>query len=305
MRVGRHRILLWVLLALIVPLTGFSQSRTLVVEQGEIFLDGNKLEDPLLLEKLRANGFEQIRLVFDATGGTPVLTLGDEQYALLENRLRRVPAPEVFPQFRYRVAATEGAPRQQVSFVTQAPALTLGRDEGGGAVGPHVQHMQAMLHYLQAQAVAIERYGLQRGDEQGQAMTEVAAQMIYQVEEAQRVAEALPHAVVEEYYLDVRNADIELYERMMQESQLDRRTQELALKLRRVSDGEAAQRYREELETTLIRLFNLKQQNGRAEIARFQAELDAMRRRLDYRETRRDEIIQRRLDVLILRSNQR
>ncbi|MEM6645244.1 MAG: hypothetical protein AAF730_03235 [Bacteroidota bacterium] len=290
-------------MGLLLPLAGFSQSRTLVVEQGQIFLDGNKLEDPVLLEKLQANGFEQIRLVFDTTGGTPLLTLGGEQYVLLEDRVRRMPMPPSASQVTYRPRSMESAP-QQVSFLTRAPGLTLSR-EASTLVGPHVQQMQAQLHYVQAQAIALERYGMQRGDEQGQAMTEVAAQMIYQVEEARRVAEALPHAVVEEYYRDVRNADIELYDRMLQESQLERRTQELALKLRRVSEGEAEQRYRQELEATLTRLFDLKQQNRRDEIDRLQDQIDIMSRRLEYRETRRDEIIQQRLDKLIPRSNQR
>ncbi|MEM1094474.1 MAG: hypothetical protein AAGJ10_07710 [Bacteroidota bacterium] len=303
MSVGRHRVLLWAVIGLLLPLAGFSQSRTLVVEQGQIFLDGNKLEDPVLLEKLQANGFEQIRLVFDTTGGTPLLTLGGEQYVLLEDRVRRVPMPRSATQVTYRSRNMERAP-QQVSFFAQGPALTLGR-ETSAVVSPHVQQMQAQLHYLQAQAVALERYGLQRGDEQGQVMTEVAAQMIYQVEEAQRVAEALPHAVVEEYYRDVRNANIELYERMVQEAQLDRRTQELALKLRRTAEGEGAQQYREELQATLERLFDLKQQNGRDELARMQAELDAMKRRLDYRQTKRDEIIQDRINALIPKDRER
>jgi len=291
-------------MGLLLPLAGFSQSRTLVVEQGQIFLDGNKLEDPTLLEKLHANGFKQMRLVFDASGGTPVLTLGGEQYALLEDRLRRMPAAKAATQFSYQVRTMERSAPQQISFFAHAPALTLSR-EASLVVGPHVQQMQAQLHYLQAQAIALERYGQQRGDEQGKAMREVAAQMIYQVEEAQRVAEALPHAVVEEYYLDVRNADIDLYDRMMQEAQLDRRTQELALKLRRMSDGETAQYYRQELEATLGRLFDLKQQNGRDEIARLQADLDAMERRLDYRKMRRDEIIQHRLGELVPKDRER
>ncbi|GAB5521392.1 MAG: hypothetical protein RhofKO_36430 [Rhodothermales bacterium] len=302
MSVGRHSVLLWAVLVLLVPLTGFSQSRTLVVEQGQIFINGQKVNDPVLLKTLQANGFQQVRLAFDASGGTPVLTLGGEQYALLEDRLRKIPAPQQASRFGYQVRGATDAPLQQVTFFAQAPAFS--RD-GSEVVAPHVQQMQAQLHNLQAQAVALERYGLQRGDEQGKAMTQVAARMIYQVEEVQRVAETLPHAVVEEYFIDVRDTNIELYERMMQESDLDRYTQELALKLRRLPDGEESREYRKNLEETLAHIFDLKQRNRREEIARLQDELDAMRRRVEYRETKRAEIIQRRMEVLLRKNGER
>ena len=113
------------------------------------------------------------------------------------------------------------------------------------------------------------------------------------------VADDALQLVSEEVYLrDVAEHDRALYEQLHRERTMEVEALRLAERYRASPPPERPAR-RNELRDLLSRLLTLKQELRRAEVARAQDEIDALRATLDEREARHDAIVDARLRELV------
>ena len=103
----------------------------------------------------------------------------------------------------------------------------------------------------------------------------------------------------QEYMQEMRRRSQELYEKLMRERRMEMESREIAKTIRLLPDGPERETQIDTLRATLNRIFDLKQDNRRHEIAQLQRQIDELQRRLEQREEMRDEMIQRRLEELI------
>lgn len=108
-----------------------------------------------------------------------------------------------------------------------------------------------------------------------------------------------PQIEARNYLNDIRRQDLELYEQLVQEHELELTTQALAAEIRALQEGEVRRAKTRELRAKLEEIFELKQENRRREIQQLEIQLQALRRRLGEREHLRRRIIDERLRQLI------
>ncbi len=109
----------------------------------------------------------------------------------------------------------------------------------------------------------------------------------------------LPAIEVRGYLTEVQEQNTQLYERLEREWQWEADTHRLVSELFSLPPGPARAAKVTELRSFLEEVFDLKQQNRRREIERFEAKLEDLRRRLAERESLREQVIQRRFVELM------
>lgn len=116
---------------------------------------------------------------------------------------------------------------------------------------------------------------------------------------AEAVSDDALDLVTEEVYLrDVAGRDRGLYEKLHLERTLEVDALRLAEQVRTAEPGAERTRLRSELRNLLSRLLTLKQEVRREEVARAQAELDALKAAIDHRDAQHEQIVDARLREL-------
>lgn len=281
-------IVLAMLVAAAVPARAQTQGTyTLRIQDGKVWLN----EQPVPAEDLPTSLHTQnVSASFSFVGdATPMVELGGVLYVLESRRLREV------------ADLREQDGRFNVYF----------RDEVTTPVGlsdrtfqvrmrPLYGENQTTVTLMQEHADALQRYHLELESLQSQEETARAIeQASVRVGEAAEVAQALPRLQVWQYFTDVQQQNQDLYNQLVKESQMEADAQALARTIRNLPDGDSRSARIDELRSRLGVMFEMKQENRRREIQQLELELNALRDRLQQRETLRDRIIQHRLDELI------
>ena len=109
-------------------------------------------------------------------------------------------------------------------------------------------------------------------------------------------------AMVERYFQDVQAGNRELYERLIEESDAEQETVQLAFEIRSLQEGDERNTRLQQLRALLEQSFRLIQENRRREVAQLEDELSALRLRMGQREQQRERIIEARLRQLLSES---
>ena len=125
-----------------------------------------------------------------------------------------------------------------------------------------------------------------------------ADQVLYQ---SQASASTSPdyNALMEQYVMELSQLDQSLYMQLINELELEKETQEIAIKARRLPPGDERDQHIEQLRRLLNEAFDLKQDNRRREIKQLEQQLVALQQRLKDREAMKKKIIDHRIDVLV------
>jgi hypothetical protein len=97
------------------------------------------------------------------------------------------------------------------------------------------------------------------------------------------------------YLEDLQKQNMALFSRLSRERELEVQAEYLVIATRRAQSSEERKERRLALTTKLTEIFELKQQNRKAEIAKFEADLEILRRRVDNREAIKQQIIEERV----------
>jgi len=101
------------------------------------------------------------------------------------------------------------------------------------------------------------------------------------------------------YLSEIQRRHQELYRNLVRERRMEADSREIARTIRLLPDGPERDAQVDTLRATLNRIFELKQENRRREIEQLQGQIDELERRLEQRETMREEMINRRMDELM------
>lgn len=121
---------------------------------------------------------------------------------------------------------------------------------------------------------------------------------VFALTQPQPVSEAAAKQAEEAYLQGLSERDRALYERLMQEREMEAEALRLARVLRLNPDVPNHATLRSQLREKLEAMFELKQENRREEARQVEEVLQALRQRLQEREAMRDRIIQHRMREL-------
>lgn len=100
------------------------------------------------------------------------------------------------------------------------------------------------------------------------------------------------------YFQGLSERDRALYERLLEEREMEAEALRLAADVRQAPEGEVRERLRRRLRDLLAQNFELKQENRREEIRQVEELLETLRLRLSEREAKREQIIRYHLREL-------
>ncbi len=305
-----HQIVKWfsVLLLggfILAPLTSARaqapESRSFSIQDGEVYIDGERLPPDDLPASLNTEGV-QVQYTFSGDV-RPVININGSLYVLEEDRIRKA----------------EAADQDGVSvFMRQGPVRTDVSDEFGFSfknasgditdfAAPHAATIERKARELQAQAVHFQevqaRLQEQLGDRRIQELTDAAQRLGVRAHEAAMAAEALPQVEVQHYLDGIQRNDRELYDLLLQEREMEQETIRLSREIRALAEGPERKERTEELRARLDQIFELKQTNRRREIEQFEHRLAELQERLEEREKLRDDIIENRIRELLHHEN--
>lgn len=116
---------------------------------------------------------------------------------------------------------------------------------------------------------------------------------------AAQAAAALPHLEMQDYWYGLRADDQDLFDDFVRERRLESEAVELSRSIRMLPSGNERLKIEAELRSVLDKSFELKQKNRQREIDQLEMRLEELRQMLSERESKRNEIIERRYRELI------
>lgn len=274
-----------------------TESRSLVIRDGAVFLDGERLTSDELPPSLDT---KDIQLHYTFSGDVrPVIDVNGAYFVIESDGIREVAEGEqkgvsVFLRQNGPVRAPDS---DRVAFSNQnLPDIT-------SFAAPHAASIERQARELQAQAVHFQELQarLQEGfgDRQVEELYEAAQRLGRQAQQAARAAEALPHIEVQHYLEGIQREDRELYDRLVDEREMESESIRLSREIRAVENEQERVERIGELRAKLDEIFELKQANRRREIEQFENRLEDLQRKLEERERLRDQIIDGRLRQLL------
>lgn len=254
-----------------------AQKQTIEVKDGVIFVDGKALSPASSSEHLLRGLDAHIvappntTILFEVDGSFfRVSALGAEEMGRPLFPLSQV------SQRRSQADAERGVPREEIFIVQQAEEL-------------------------RARAREMERIGVQLQSERvpDSELFKMIETLRRSAMEAEQVARALPHFRAQGYLSEVREQNVELYERLVREQRLEEESIRLSTEIRALGDTADRDVRINQLRDRLEEIFQIKQENRQHEIEELEARLVSMQKRLEKRERYHDYIIERRLNQLI------
>ena len=259
------------------------ETQTLLIRDGNVYINGRMVDPDRLPRSLRTDGIEAR---YSFTGDfSPVFSIGRGLYRLSEGELVEVD-PDAADGDRggedgvavYFRGMDQAAPRARL-----APA------------NPAVPEVPSPELQLRMQALQAEAERFRRSARASAGVTE---QLDHLMREFDAMIQQAPNAGAA-YLADVREQNEQLYGQLMEEWKLDNRAIARAERIRGLDPGPRRDALREELRRDLDALFSLKQQNREREIEALRDEIARLEERLAARERLRAEIIEQRLRALI------
>lgn len=274
------------------------ESRSLIIQDGAVILDGERLAPDELPPSLDT---KDIQLHYTFSGDVrPVIDVNGAYFVIESDGIREVAQGEqdgvsVFLRQNGPVRAPDS---DRVSFRNQ----NLPKDIRSFAA-PHAASIERQARELQAQAAQFQelqaRLQEDFGDRQVEELYEAAQRLGQQAQQAALAAEALPQIEVRHYLEGIQRKDRELYERLVDEREMESESIRLSREIRATENEQERAERTTELRAKLDEIFELKQANRRREIEQFENRLNDLQKKLQERERLREQIIDGRLRQLL------
>lgn len=261
------------------------ENHTVRIQDGVVFVDGEKIPADQLPESLRPLD-HQILLTYT---GAARFHLGGVQYGIENGRLVEVPddRDDVVRYFSDDQGQYVEIPRG--SGVARRFRLD----------GPFERSIGTYLQVLDEHADEFEKLGEQLSAHEVEGTAEMAIQLREEAEQAAIMVRAFPRVEVQTYLHGLQNRDRSLYDQLIREQRMEVASSQLARRIFLTPDRETRESLTETLRNQLEEIFELKQQNRREEVAQLELQLRELREQLAAREANRDAIIARRLESLV------
>lgn len=282
----------WVLCAVFLFAVSSSyaqETHALRIQNGQVYIDGRLIPESELPESLETEGVT-VNYTFSGVSD-PVIRIGEGYFVFDGNGIRAAD-----PDERSRVSVFF---RDSDAFDMPDLDLHLQLDELGdiaAAAAPHAAVIQKQAEELRQQAA---RLGQAFETQHLQELQQVAQQLRAQAQETAQIAQALPRIEVQNYLQSVQKKNQHLYDRLVNEREMEVETLRLADEIRRMAEGELREERIAELRERLDEIFEMKQENRRQEMEQLQERLEDLQEKLEERERLREDVIERRLRQLL------
>ncbi|MFT5142234.1 MAG: hypothetical protein ACI80V_001449 [Rhodothermales bacterium] len=127
----------------------------------------------------------------------------------------------------------------------------------------------------------------------------VAERLSQEAEQAAIMVRAFPRIEMQNYLEDIQDRNEGLYDGILREQLMEIETRKLASRIQTTSDSDRRRELSQQLLGRLEEIFELKQENRLAEVAQLDTRLRELKAQMDTRESRRKEIVERRLRELL------
>jgi len=269
-----------------------SVTQKITIEDGHVYVNGKAIPKNDLPQGLRELD-KDTRLTFWATNEA-VIEINGSAFTYVDGR---------FEKSDEKVAGMQGS---MVFFASddkggnfrlyQAPDVVPGFEIR--AVTGGVQMMDSYVAELSERAAEFDKltFELQQVAPES---NELARQLVVEAENTARIARAFPRVQYESYLSEVRDSNQFLYQELMRERDMEARTHELAMGIRKAEKDAEREKLTSELRNVLTEIFELKQANRQHEIEQLSKQLTELKSRLDERESLKADIIDSRIKDLL------
>ncbi len=247
-----------------------AQKFELVIRNNAVFINGKEVPEENLSGRLDLTGLDvKYSGITSSPDERPVVRINGVLFVIEPDRLALASRP--------------------ISIVTPEP--------GGGALISFERAVE-LGHDLQRTTKGL-RLSLREVPTIQKEVVETLQQAQTQMEEAAAALQSLPKMEIMRYFNGVLREDFDLYERLVEEVEMERQAAHLADEVRRMSRGKERNQKLEALRERLSAIFERKQHNRRREIQQLEDKLQSLQERLKEREDVRRAIIERRLQELL------
>ena len=285
------------------------QSRSVVIANGAVTLDGQRLQDDAVPESLRE--FDG-NVSFSFSGDEePLIGFGTRTYRIEGDRIVEVPSPAQgfsFPgdasarafTLRFRADSLHEHATRALSSSMEAMRMSMPQfDFDQERLARHLDSIHVMIPQFDIDEEQFER-------EMEELQSSLGALKNLQVPDAalhfrqhSPPGRAFRPLDLDVYLEEIRAMDHDLYEQLLNERELEDESLDLA---RRIQEAEAEQERQalvQELREHLNEAFELRQENRREEIRKLERKMDTLRKRVETRESMRERIIENRIEDLL------
>jgi len=246
----------------------------ITIEPGRVLLDGIEVSDDDLPESF---DLSNVTTTLDLTGNS-IIELNGTMFQLQDG--------------------STNSPEQSVRVLSPQSTFARGilSEEG-----PYQVVMKNYVGKLNEKAVEFENIRARMSrDSQSQAQHLVLAEQLrVEAENTARIAGAFPRVEYEGYLRGIHEKDSNLYNRLVQEHNLEMNTHELAMQARSTSDANEREKFAAELRIQLEEIFELKQQNREDEINQLSSRLQDLTELMNKRAALKNRIVESRLKELL------
>lgn len=307
------------------------QARTLAIQAGEVYIDGQRVPQNRLPASWNPGALE-FQCTF--TGNArPVLELDGQLYRLEDDGLSEVetpgaafvtvclqsgaapaPPPPAMGVQSFAVGRAVAVPTDAAASMDVLPGQELLEQQARELEqlsqevlafrmpAPGVVSREAVTPNAEFGRIVLDqsasRRQLEEAHARGVEIGPIADKLQMQAERTMRAARQLPQIEIRNYLNDIQEHNRELYQRLIREQQLEQESLVLAGQLRQLAAGPARQERETVLRGRLEEIFALRQENRRREIQQLSEQLSELQRRLDERERLHGQIIENRLKQL-------
>jgi len=266
----------------------------ITIEPGRVLLDGIEISDDDLPESF---DLSNVTTTLDLTGNS-IIELNGTMFQLQDGRIVEASGNEngfydVMVYFN-----STNSPEQSVRVLSPQSTFARGilSEEG-----PYQVVMKNYVGKLNEKAVEFENIRARMSrDSQSQAQHLVLAEQLrVEAENTARIAGAFPRVEYEGYLRGIHEKDSNLYNRLVQEHNLEMNTHELAMQARSTSDANEREKFAAELRIQLEEIFELKQQNREDEINQLSSRLQDLTELMNKRAALKNRIVESRLKELL------
>ncbi|NNE69627.1 MAG: hypothetical protein HKN29_04600 [Rhodothermales bacterium] len=278
-------------MALGVTTTATAQSHTVRIEDGQIFVDGTLQPADTLPQDLDLEG---LSASLSFSGGTH-FRLGEQSFFVEDGRLVAAePQDDDFVVF-----VGKQSPRGARLQFRAAPANGFeffGNRKADDATSP----VRVYYEILDGQLAAMQDLHTEFDRTRSVGLAE---RMYQESAETAEMVKAFPRIELQSYLEDLQGRNEGLYDGIVKEHLMEMETRRLASQIVSTSDPDRRQALRDQLAERLGEIFELKQENRRAEIEQLDDRLRELRSLMDAREKRKAQLIESRIEELLRGSN--
>lgn len=265
--------------------SAFAQSHTIRIENGMVYVDGTLQKKEFLPTSLDLEGLTA-SLSFS---GPTHFRLGDQAFYIENGRLVEAePDDNDFVVFVGR----QGPPTFAYTTGKGNTFDLLGTRVGRGKdnpVGVYYEILDGQLREMDQLHTEFDRT---------RSVT-LAERMLEESGQAAEMVRAFPRIELQSYLEDLQDRNAGLYDGILREHLMEMETRRLASQILATSDEGRRTELRTQLAERLEEIFELKQENRRAEIEQLDGRLRELRSLMDARQSRKKELIESRIQDLL------